>query len=182
MQVIPALMYSKVVKNHNHNRGHYTPAGKSGAQYPAWESLAQLRLKKPTPQSTRFRIHVHSDVSRPKTIRAHERLSDLIACSSSHAKPKDSAKEQERLTHLYNEKALRYGIVFDELIRQVAVHSIDLAALVEKVSVIPVKLGGNDIVVHCVLFCFIRKAYLLGGWIACYHSSCTHVTADDLLL
>ncbi|CBJ30787.1 hypothetical protein Esi_0215_0030 [Ectocarpus siliculosus] len=45
---------------------------------------------------------------------------------------KDPESKRESLTHLYNEKALRYGIVFDELIRQVAVHSMALATLVGK--------------------------------------------------
>lgn len=55
--------------------------------------------------------------------------------------PKESSRERERLTHLYNQKALRYGIVFDELVRQVAVHSMDLATLVGKV-------GGASCRVH----------------------------------
>ncbi|CAM9484445.1 unnamed protein product [Choristocarpus tenellus] len=38
----------------------------------------------------------------------------------------------ERLAELYREKGIRYGIVFDELVRQVAVHSKDLARLVAK--------------------------------------------------
>lgn len=52
----------------------------------------------------------------------------------SHPSGKDPESKRESLTHLYNEKALRYGIVFDELVRQVAVHSMALATLVEKVS------------------------------------------------
>ena len=47
---------------------------------------------------------------------------------------KETLQARERLTHLYNQKALRYGIVFDELVRQVAVHSMDLATLVGKVG------------------------------------------------
>ncbi|CAB1117475.1 unnamed protein product [Ectocarpus sp. CCAP 1310/34] len=50
----------------------------------------------------------------------------------SHPSGKDLESKRESLTHLYNEKALRYGIVFDELIRQVAVHSMALATLVGK--------------------------------------------------
>ncbi|CAM9185901.1 unnamed protein product [Ectocarpus fasciculatus] len=50
----------------------------------------------------------------------------------SHPQGKDPESKRESLTHLYNEKALRYGIVFDELIRQVAVHSMALATLVGK--------------------------------------------------
>ncbi|CAM9635421.1 unnamed protein product, partial [Ectocarpus sp. 12 AP-2014] len=50
----------------------------------------------------------------------------------SHPSEKDPKSKRESLTHLYNEKALRYGIVFDELIRQVAVHSMALATLVGK--------------------------------------------------
>lgn len=49
-------------------------------------------------------------------------------------KLKETSQARERLTHLYNQKALRYGIVFDELVRQVAVHSMDLATLVGKVG------------------------------------------------
>lgn len=52
----------------------------------------------------------------------------------SHPQEEDPESKRESLTHLYNEKALRYGIVFDELIRQVAVHSMALATLVGKVN------------------------------------------------
>lgn len=58
----------------------------------------------------------------------------LSASRVSHPQGKDPESKRESLTHLYNEKALRYGIVFDELIRQVAVHSMALATLVGKVS------------------------------------------------
>lgn len=51
----------------------------------------------------------------------------------SQQQPKNDAQDRESLSHLYREKALRYGIVFDELVRQVAVHSMDLATLVGKV-------------------------------------------------
>lgn len=64
---------------------------------------------------------------------AYKIFAGSIASSSCNSKPKDS-NQQEKLTHLYNETALRYGIVFDELIRQVAVHSMDLATLVGKVG------------------------------------------------
>ncbi|CAN0066224.1 unnamed protein product, partial [Pylaiella littoralis] len=50
----------------------------------------------------------------------------------SQRKAKNGTRDRESLSHLYSEKALRYGIVFDELVRQVAVHSMDLATLVGK--------------------------------------------------
>lgn len=54
---------------------------------------------------------------------------------ASQQQSKNNTQEDggESLSHLYREKALRYGIVFDELVRQVAVHSMDLATLVGKV-------------------------------------------------
>lgn len=47
---------------------------------------------------------------------------------------RDVPAGKENLTWLYSQKAVRYGVVFEELIRQVAVHSERLATLVAKVS------------------------------------------------
>lgn len=42
--------------------------------------------------------------------------------------------KDDKLTQLYKKKAIRYDVVFDELVRQIAVHSKELARLVGKVS------------------------------------------------
>lgn len=48
---------------------------------------------------------------------------------------RDASKEGgEGLAYLYGEKAMRYGVIFDELVRQVAVHSKGLARLLGKVT------------------------------------------------
>lgn len=63
----------------------------------------------------------------------------------------DPPSQRESLTHLYNEKALRYGIVFDELIRQVAVHSMDLATLVGKVCSLGIAYVFGCLALHSLL-------------------------------
>lgn len=74
---------------------------------------------------------------------AHTNIPDTYTCDDNRRLPTKRTSSatteggggegNESLAYLYGEKALRYCVVFDELVRQAAVHSEGLATLVGKV-------------------------------------------------